>query len=204
MSARTVVTVGTALSEGDELVGGTYTATGEDESVLEASGTTTAAVTGSVLIKSDGDASSADESSFRGINAAVRVYDNATVTLTDVTVEASASNATGVFAYDGGTVNLDNCTVTLENCEVSGNDQSTKEGNVKANILLYQSMSGDASVGTSSFTMTGGSLTTESGAMIYCTNTDSVVTLTDVDLIYAQGDNGDGSMTGGTVLGVTL
>ncbi len=67
----------TILKNGDELIGGTYTATGKDESVLEASGNVSAAVTGSVLKKASGDASSADDSSFKGVNAAVRVYGNA-------------------------------------------------------------------------------------------------------------------------------
>lgn len=72
--------------------------------------------------------------------------------------------------------------VTLNNCILSGNDQSTKEGSVKANVLLYQSASGDAENGTSSFTMTNGSMTSLSGAMFYCTNTASVITLENTEL----------------------
>jgi len=67
--------------------------------------------------------------------------------------------------------------VTLENCIVEGNDQSTKSGSIRANVLLYQSASGDAKEGTSVFSMTGGSLKSSSGAMFYCTNTSSVVNL---------------------------
>ncbi len=264
-----------ALQDGDALVGGTYEATEDDQSGLEASGTVTAEVTGSLILKTAGDASSADASSFYGVNSAIRVYDNATLTLKDVTVEASADNATGVFAYDGGTIyiydsditvtgggaggvqvagggtlygynltvsttskapirsdrggglmvidggtytttgtggcpaiystadiTVKNATLTsensraviiegknsvaLENCILTGNDQSTKEGSVKAAVLLYQSMSGDASVGTSEFTITGGSLTTMSGALFYCTNTNSVINLTGAELLYAS------------------
>ncbi len=264
-----------ALQDGDSLVGGTYEATEDDQSALEASGTVTADVSGALLLKTAGDASSADASSFYGLNSAIRVYDSATLTLKDVTVEASADNATGVFAYDGGTIYIYDSTinvtgggaggvqvagggtlygydltvtttskapirsdrgggimvidggtytttgtggcpaiystaditvmnatltsensraviiegknsVSLENCVLSGNDQSTKEGSVKAAVLLYQSMSGDASVGTSEFTMTGGSLTTLSGALFYCTNTNSVINLTGAELLYAS------------------
>ena len=76
--------------------------------------------------------------------------------------------------------------MTLENCNLYGNDQSSKEGSVKANVLLYQSASGDASEGTSVFTMTGGSITSYSGAMFYCTNTSSTVTLEDSDLVLSE------------------
>ncbi|MCR5639403.1 MAG: hypothetical protein K6F97_11290 [Lachnospiraceae bacterium] len=247
--------------------------------------------------KTDGSASSADDSSFKGVNSAVRVYGNATVTLKDVTVNATASNATGVFAYDGGTVNISDSTVNvtgggaggiqvagggtlyasnlivksaskaairsdrgggimvvdggtytstgsngcpaiystaditvknatlvsensraviiegknsvkLTDCDLTGNDQSTKTGSVKANVLLYQSASGDASEGTSVFTMTGGSITSKSGAMFYCTNTSSVINLTDAELnlstdgsllIVSEGRWGKDGSNGGDV-----
>ena len=263
------------LTDRDTILGGTYTAEGDDESVLEASGTVQASVTGAVLQKLGGSASSADASSFRGVNAGVRVYGSAALSLTDCEILATAPNATGVFAYEDGVIYMDNCTVnvtgggaggvqvagggtligqnltvtsaskaairsdrgggtlildggtytstgsngcpaiystaditvrnadcisensraviiegknsvTLENCTLTGNDQSTKEGSVKANVLLYQSASGDASVGTSVFSMTGGSMTCRSGAMFYCTNTASKVYLTDAELILSE------------------
>jgi len=269
----------TVLSSGDAITGGTYTATGTDESVLEASGNVVATVTGALLQKTSGDASSADDSSFKGVNAAVRVYGKATVTLKDCTIESSADNATGVFAYDGGTVYISDSvvnvtgggaggiqvagggtlyannltvtsaskaairsdrgggtmvvdggtytstgsngcpaiystaditvknavcvstnsraviiegknSVTLENCTLTGNDQSTKSGSIRANVLLYQSASGDAAEGTSVFTMTGGSITSLSGAMFYCTNTSSVINLTGAELVLSE----DGSL----------
>jgi len=48
--------------------------------------------------------------------------------------------------------------------------------------MLYQSMSGDAQVGNSSFNMTGGSLTSNSGDMFYVTNTSSNIQLSNVAL----------------------
>ena len=74
---RTAQYGATALSDGDSLVGGTYTATGDDESVLEASGTVKATVTGAALNKTAGKASGADDASFTGLNAAIRVYGDA-------------------------------------------------------------------------------------------------------------------------------
>ena len=263
------------LQDGEEISGGTYTAEETDESVIEISASASATVTGSLLKKEKGDASNADASSFQGVNAAVRVYDDAELTLKDCAIEASADNATGVFSYNGGTIHISDSTVNvtgggaggiqvagggilyaedlivtsaskaairsdkgggllvvdggtytstgkngcpaiystaeiqvsdatlisensraviiegknsvaLTDCDLYGNDQSTKEGSVRANVLLYQSASGDASEGTSSFSATGGSITSYSGAMFYCTNTASVIDLKDTHLVLSD------------------
>ena len=103
----------TVLKDGDSITGGTYSATGNDESALEASGSVNATVTGAVIQKTAGNASSAGAASFRGVNSGVRVYGNADVTLTDCNIEASAKNATGVFAYENGVIHISNCTVNV-------------------------------------------------------------------------------------------
>ena len=54
--------------------------------------------------------------------------------------------------------------------------------------MIYQSMSGDADSGTSSFTMTGGSLTSQSGHMFHVTNTHAVINLSGVQLINEGSD----------------
>ena len=54
--------------------------------------------------------------------------------------------------------------------------------------MIYQSMSGDADSGTSSFTMTGGSLTSLSGHMFHVTNTHAVITLSGVRLVNEGSD----------------
>ena len=255
------------LEDGQTLTGGTYTAEGDDESTLELTGADTAEAVGVTVRKTAGKASSADAASFRGMNAAVRVSGNAVLTLKDAAVEATAENATGIFAYENGTVYVsdtvvnvsgggaggvqvagggtligENLTVTsaskaairsdrgggtmiltggtytsngkngcpaiystaditvknaqcvssqsravikerknsviLENCTLSGNDQSTKEGSVRANVLIYQSASGDAKEGTGTISLTDCDMTCQSGAMFYVTNTDAVIQLT--------------------------
>jgi hypothetical protein len=55
--------------------------------------------------------------------------------------------------------------------------------------MIYQSMSGDADSGTSSFTMTGGSLTSKSGHVFHVTNTNAVITLDGVDITNEDADN---------------
>ena len=260
-------------------MGETFTATQDDESAIDVSGTNEITISGVLVEKTGGEASSADAASFRGVNSAIRVYDQATLTISDSVITSTASNATGVFAYDGGTIYISESTVnvtgggaggiqvagggtlygtkltvtsaskaairsdrgggtmvidggsytstgkngcpaiystaditvrnatcsstqsraviiegkntvTLENVVIDGNDQLTKEGSVRANVLLYQSASGDASVGTSAFTMTGGEMTCNSGAMFYCTNTDSVINLSGAALNLSE----DGSL----------
>ena len=259
--------------------GTVYTADQDDQSAVDVSGTQNIVIADALIQKTGGNASSADAASFRGVNSAVRVYDQATLTISNSTVEAAAQNATGVFAYDGGTVNISDCTVnvtgggaggvqvagggtlygqnltvtsaskaairsdrgggvmvldggsytstgtngcpaiystaeitvrnaecvseqsraviiegmnsvTLENVTIEGNDQSTKQGSIHANVLLYQSASGDAKEGTSVFSMTGGAITSRSGAMFYCTNTASVINLNDTALNLSE----DGSL----------
>lgn len=265
------------IPDGATADGETYIATENDESAVDVSGTASAMIANADIQKNSGDASSADASSFRGVNAAVRVYDQAKLELKSCTITAEASNATGVFAYDGGVINMEDCivtvsgggaggvqvagggtltgsnltvtsaskaairsdrgggtmildggtytstgkngcpaiystaditvsnatcvseqsraviiegknTVTLENVIIEGNDQSTKEGSVKANVLLYQSASGDAKEGTSIFTMTGGEMTSHSGSMFYCTNTASVINLSHAKLNLSDDD----------------
>ena len=259
--------------------GTVYTADRDDQSAVDVSGSDSIVITDASVLKTGGSASSADAASFRGVNSAVRVYDQATLAISNSTIEATAPNATGVFAYDGGTINISDCTVnvtgggaggvqvagggtlygqnltvtsaskaairsdrgggilvldggtytstgtngcpaiystaeitvrnaqcvseqsraviiegmnsvTLENITIEGNDQSTKQGSIHANVLLYQSASGDAKEGTSVFSMTGGTITSHSGAMFYCTNTASVINLEDAALNLSE----DGSL----------
>ena len=54
--------------------------------------------------------------------------------------------------------------------------------------MIYQSMSGDAEVGTSSFTMNGGTLTSNNGDMFYVTNTHCTINLTGVTLTNNDSD----------------
>lgn len=54
------------------------------------------------------------------------------------------------------------------------------------NIMIYQSMSGDATIVHSTFTAKGGSITAQQGDMIYVTNTTCTVELTNVKLALAN------------------
>ena len=82
--------------------------------------------------------------------------------------------------------------IALTNCTVSGNMSSTKGSSSSENVhtvMIYQSMSGAADVGTSEFSMTGGSLTGKNGDLFYITNTRCILTLSGVTL---QNEDADG------------
>lgn len=104
------------------------------------------------------------------------VYSTANITVKNASLTANNSEAVVVEGKNS---------VTLENCTVYGNMSDTKgsssDENVH-NVMIYQSMSGDADVGTSSFTMTGGSLESNNGDMFYITNTTCNLTLSGVTL----------------------
>lgn len=110
------------------------------------------------------------------------VYSTAAITVTDATLTANNSEALVIEGKNS---------ITLTNCQVTGNMSDTKgsssDENVH-NVMIYQSMSGDAEVGTSSFTMTGGTLTAKNGDMFYITNTHCVLKLSGVKLTNQDSD----------------
>jgi len=116
-----------------------------------------------------------------GSSGAPAIYSTADITVSNATLTANDSEAVVVEGLNS---------VTLVDCDVTGNMSGAygdESGENIHNVMLYQSMSGDAEDGTSSFTMTGGTLVSQNGDMFYVTNTDSVVTLSGVDLTLADG-----------------
>ncbi len=111
------------------------------------------------------------------------VYSTADITVKDATLTANNSEALVIEGKNS---------ISLTDCDVTGNMSDTKgassDENVH-NVMIYQSMSGDADVGTSTFSMTGGSLTARNGDMFYITNTHCVLTLSGVEL---QNEDTDG------------
>ena len=113
------------------------------------------------------------------------VYSTADITVKNAILTANNSEALVIEGKNS---------ITLENCDVTGNMSDTKgsssEENVH-NVMIYQSMSGDADVGTSTFSMTGGTLTSKNGDMIYVTNTHCVLTLSGVTI---KNEDADGAL----------
>ena len=105
------------------------------------------------------------------------VYSTAVITVKNSTLAANNSEALVIEGKNS---------MVLENCIVTGNMRDTHGTSSDINVhhvMIYQSMSGDADVGTSVFSMTGGSLTSNNGDMFYVTNTHCILTLNGVDII---------------------
>ena len=118
------------------------------------------------------------------------VYSTADITVSNAALTANNSEA---LVIEGSN------SITLNDCDVTGNMSDTKgsssDENVH-NVMIYQSMSGDAEVGTSSFSMTGGSLTAKNGDMFYITNTHSVISLSGVSITNEDEDANLMTITG--------
>ncbi len=106
------------------------------------------------------------------------IYSTADITVSGATL--TATNSEAVVIEGGNSVTLTD--VELTGCDATLNGQSTQN----TNVLIYQSMSGDAAEGNSRFTMTGGSLTAETGSMFHVTNVTTTIDLSGVALTNAE------------------
>ena len=106
------------------------------------------------------------------------------------TADVSVSNATLVSNLSEGVCIEGKNSITLTNCNLTANN-TKRNGNATFldSIMIYQSMSGDADSGTSSFTMTGGTLTSKSGHVFHVTNTNAVITLNGVKIVNEDMDD---------------
>ena len=105
------------------------------------------------------------------------------------TADITVKNATLISNLSEGVCIEGKNSITLENCDMTANNtQCNGHATFHDTIMIYQSMSGDADSGTSSFTMTGGSLTSLSGHMFHVTNTHAVITLSGVKLVNEGSD----------------
>ena len=109
------------------------------------------------------------------------IYSTADITVSNATLTSNQSE--GVCIEGMNSITLTDCDMTVENTNMNGN------ATFLDSIMIYQSMSGDADSGTSSFSMTGGSLTSKSGHVFHVTNTNAVINLTDVTITNEDSDS---------------
>ena len=102
------------------------------------------------------------------------IYSTADITVENAALTSNLSE--GVCIEGKNSITLLNCDLSASNTKCNGN------ATFLDTIMIYQSMSGDADSGTSSFTMTGGSLTSKSGHVFHVTNTNAVISLSDVEI----------------------
>jgi hypothetical protein len=98
------------------------------------------------------------------------IYSTADVTVNNAKLISNSSE--GVVVEGKNSVTLNGVTLTDTNNKLNGQSTTYK------NIFLYQSMSGDADEGTSSFTAKDSTITTNKGDTFYITNTDASISLT--------------------------
>jgi hypothetical protein len=109
------------------------------------------------------------------------IYSTADITVSDATLVSNLSE--GVCIEGINSITLNDCDMTANNTDTNGN------ATFHDTIMIYQSMSGDADSGTSTFTMNGGTLTSKNGHVFHVTNTTAVINLNDVDIVNKDSDN---------------
>ncbi len=109
------------------------------------------------------------------------IYSTADISVANATLVSNLSE--GVCIEGLNSITLTDCDLTANNTERNGNATFCDT------IMIYQSMSGDADSGTSSFTMTGGSLTSKNGHVFHVTNTNAVITLNGVEITNEDAEN---------------
>lgn len=103
------------------------------------------------------------------------VYCTADIAVKDATLTANGSEAVCIEGLNS---------LHLFNCDLTGNMSDLSQNDSTWTVILYQSMSGDSEVGNSTFQMDGGTLTSKNSGVFYTTNTESDITLKDVDITY--------------------
>lgn len=104
------------------------------------------------------------------------VYCTADIAVNNATLTANGSEAVCIEGLNS---------LHLFNCALSGNMDDDDQNDCTWGVIVYQSMSGDSEVGNSTFQMTGGTLKTGNGGLLYTTNTECTLTLDSVDITYA-------------------
>lgn len=108
------------------------------------------------------------------------IYSTADISVSDAQLQVEHSE--GAVIEGKNKIALTDCTLegAMDANRKMGN-RSFAEENVHT-VMIYQSMSGDAEQGTSSFSMEGGKLIGHHGDLFYVTNTDCTIHLKGVEL----------------------
>ena len=109
------------------------------------------------------------------------VYSTADITVSNATLESTQSE--GVVVEGKNSVTLNDVNLTANNTTHNSDKSITYNA-----VMIYQSMSGDASVGLAKFTMTGGSITNKNGDVFFVNNTATTITLENVEIVNQDAD----------------
>ena len=109
------------------------------------------------------------------------IYSTADINVANATLVSNLSE--GVCIEGKNSITLTDCDLTANNTKCNGH------ATFYDSIMIYQSMSGDADSGTSSFNMTGGTLTNKNGHIFHVTNTNAIINLDGVKLVNEDAAN---------------
>jgi len=109
------------------------------------------------------------------------IYSTADITVDNAVLTSTASQ--GVVVEGKNSVTLNNVTLTADN-----NTKNSDKSDWYQAVMIYQSMSGDAAEGTSSFTMNGGSLTNKNGDVFFVNNTTTEISLSGATIVNNDTD----------------
>ncbi len=104
------------------------------------------------------------------------IYSTADITVNDAYLESTASQ--GVVVEGKNSVTLNNVELKADN-----NTKNSNKSEYYQAVMIYQSMSGDAAVGKSTFTMNGGSLVNAKGDIFFVNNTNTEIILQNASLV---------------------
>ena len=108
------------------------------------------------------------------------IYSTAEIHVANASLTSNLSE--GVCIEGKNSIELTDCDLTANNTKCNSN------ASFFDTIMIYQSMSGDADSGTSSFTMTGGTLTSKNGHVFHVTNTNAIINLNGVTVVNEDGE----------------
>lgn len=121
------------------------------------------------------------------------VYCTADIAVNNATLTANGSEAICMEGLN---------TIHLFDCDITGDMQDLSQNDTTWTIIVYQSMSGDSEVGNSTMQIVGGSLTSKNGGLIYTTNTEANILLSDVDITYSDDSEITNLYNEGTIVDV--
>ncbi|MBR1804836.1 MAG: hypothetical protein IJ774_00460, partial [Selenomonadaceae bacterium] len=107
------------------------------------------------------------------------IYSTANIAVENAVLTSTQSE--GVCIEGLNSVALTNCTLNVNNITRNGQAQFLD------GVNIYQSMSGDSASGTSTFSMTGGTINNYSGHAFHVTNTNAVINLSGVTINNSSG-----------------
>ena len=109
------------------------------------------------------------------------IYSTADITVSDASMESTASQ--GVVVEGQNSVTLNNVNLTANNVTKNSDKSDWYQA-----VMIYQSMSGDADEGLASFAMNGGTLTNMNGDVFFVNNTTAAIDLSGAEILNKDED----------------